>query len=125
MVEEDDIVVQVTITNHGDTPYRLLEWNLPEDGTMTKPLFRVYRGNSEIPFRPQVVVDQEIDDGDYETIQAGGTSSATIRLARAYDVRPEGRYRVQYEALNQLRAEKPAGQSTEWLRSKAVVVQRR
>jgi hypothetical protein len=37
-------------------------------------------------------------------------------LARAYDVKPKGTYRIQYEALNQVLDDGPEGGFDEWWR---------
>src|SRR5579884_4066678 len=102
MAREDgsDILVKVTVANHSQSPYRLLEWNLPKNGAMTGPLFEVTRDGSVVEYRGRVV-KRAVTDSSYIQVASGKSLTVEIGLAQAYDVRPPGKYAITYKAFNQ------------------------
>lgn len=97
---EDDIVLRMTMVNRDEKAFPLLRWNLPEDGELTNALFEVTRNGAPVPYRGKMV-KRSVSDQDYLQIKPGEQRSATIALAQGYDVKPRGRYTIQYRAWNQ------------------------
>jgi hypothetical protein len=87
---------------------------------MINGLFKVHRGDEEIRFNG-MIVDHDISESDYLTVDAGSTCTATIGLAQYYDVQPKGRYRIQFRVVN----DRLDGGPADWLESNVIVVRRR
>jgi hypothetical protein len=97
---DDDIVIQVTMTNRQESPFRLLKWNLPPDGTLTTALFAVSRNGKPVEYTGKMIKRTVMAD-DYMVLDSGRNYSTKVGLASAYDVKPKGRYIIQYVASNQ------------------------
>lgn len=96
----NDIVVKVTVANHSQSPYRLLEWNLPKNGEMTTALFQVTRDGAVVEYKGRMV-KRQVNGDSYITISPGGTLSAEVPLRQGYDVQAPGQYAITYKAFNQ------------------------
>ncbi len=96
----DDIVVHVTLVNHGPGIFRLLRWNLPEDGRLTSDLFEVSRDGKQVRYRGKMV-KRSVTSESYLTLLPGKECDFRISLAQEYDVAPTGQYKAPYHAWNQ------------------------
>jgi hypothetical protein len=95
-----DIVVTVTMWNHSQSAYRLLEWNLPQDGKMTSPLFEVTRDGTVLEYRGPMV-KRAVTAESYLSIPPGRSLSTEIALRNDYDVQGGGKYAITYQSFNQ------------------------
>jgi hypothetical protein len=118
-VKGDDIEVKVTLVNPGSSPFALLKWNLPGNGRLDGSLFAVTRDRKTIEYRG-MEMKRAVSDADYIPLEPGRDYSTSIRLAQGYDVRPKGKYTIQYHAWNQV----PDGSKVLSFESNAVEVNR-
>jgi hypothetical protein len=95
-----DILVRITVANHSQSPYRLLEWNLPKNGAMTSALFQVTHDGSVVEYRGRTV-KRAVTRDRYIQLAPGRSLSAEIGLSQAYDVQSPGNYAITYKAFNQ------------------------
>ncbi|MBZ5523396.1 MAG: hypothetical protein LAP21_14260 [Acidobacteriia bacterium] len=95
-----DILVKVIMINHGPGTFRLLRWNLPQDGHLTSALFEVTRDGHPVEYHGRMV-KRRVTPADYISMEPGKEYSATLSLSQAYDVTPPGQYKVRYSVYNQ------------------------
>lgn len=104
----EDAPVVVTFRLHGlpNAGLLVLRWNTPLEGLRGR-LFRVRRGEVEIPYAGPMVKRGDPARSDYLELPAGGTLSADVDLAAGYDFGVPGDYTV--ELLGALLDVAPAG----------------
>ena len=95
-----DIVVKVTVANHSQSQYRLLEWNLPKNGELTTALFEITWNGSAVEYRGRMV-KREVTAASYTVLASAHSLRAEMSLLQAYAVSSPGRYSITYKAFNQ------------------------
>jgi len=95
-----DIQVNVTIANHSQAPYELLQWNLPKNGEMTSALFQVTRNGSAVEYKGRMV-KRAVTGDSYVQLPPGRSISVELGLRQAYDIQSPGEYGITYKAFNQ------------------------
>jgi len=96
----EDIVVRVTVVNNGKKPFALLNWNLPEGGGLSAPLFVISRDGQPVRYHGKMV-KRRVTSESYLRLKPGKEYAAEIPLAQAYDVKQPGKYKISYHAWNQ------------------------
>ena len=89
----DDVRVNLTLTNTGDKPIRLLKWQLP--GSEDAPLFLVERDGEKVGYEGALIKRAAPTDKDFQLLKAG--QSLTLPVAHRFRVpvtRPDAKDRV-------------------------------
>ena len=89
------VVLKFTLTNPGPSPLQVLRWNTPFEGSWLAPFIELTRDGRPVPYQGPMVKRREPTAQSYLRLEAGGSASAEIELAPAFDVSLPGRYRVQ------------------------------
>jgi hypothetical protein len=95
-----DLVVELTMINHGPGNFRVLKWNLPDDEELTNNIFTITRDGKEVAYRGKMA-KRRVTAESYRTLVPARTYSERINLSQAYDVAAAGHYQIQYQVTNQ------------------------
>jgi hypothetical protein len=94
-----DIVATLRIENPTPKPFRLMKWNLGENGRVDEPIFAVSKDNQRIPYRGIIATYIPVEDS-YIVLQPGQSATTSLRLRQSYDVSSPGSYQIRYESWN-------------------------
>jgi len=95
----DALIVEFSLTNHGDEPVRVLPWNTPLEGRFTAPIFKVETSDGRIiEYIGPMLKRRAPTAGDYLTLGSGEVVSARLDLAEAYALYDTGSYWISFDA---------------------------
>jgi hypothetical protein len=80
--------------NHGPRPVQLLTWATPFEPAWFAPWARVQRGSKALGYVGAMMKRGDPQAGDYLSIAAGASASASFSLVPAFDISAPGRYRL-------------------------------
>lgn len=86
--------LQFVLRNRGPDAVAVLTWGTPFEGWY-QPFVRVLRDGQPLPYAGPVVKRGDPEADEMRRLAAGGTRSASLALAPAFDLRAPGRYRVE------------------------------
>lgn len=84
-----------TLTNHADAPFYVLKWFTPLEGVGGE-IFRVERDGRALPYEGVLASRGDPTADSYLLLPAGGSVSAVVDLAGAYDFTGEGTYTIAF-----------------------------
>lgn len=94
--KDDDVVVNVTITNTSDSPQYMLKWHTPFGGEIEESLFDVTRDGQKVPYLGAHYKRQAPTAADYYLLKPGASHSMKVELSALYDMSVTGDYQVRY-----------------------------
>ena len=97
-VSEQDVMVNVTFTNIGDSPIQLVRWYLPE-GELDGQLFMLSRDGQDVPYVGPLVKRGSMTNQDLMTLLPGESAQRTVELSSAYDMSASGVYSIRYAVV--------------------------
>jgi peptidyl-Lys metalloendopeptidase len=92
----DDVLVKVTVTNHGSSPELVLKWQTPFGGEVEEPLFDVTRDGAPVRYRGPHYKRPAPTRADYYLLKPGRSYSTRVELSSVYDMSVSGDYQVSY-----------------------------
>lgn len=95
LASEDDVVVDVTITNTSSAPQTILKWHTPFGG-VEGPLFAVTRDGAPVPYLGRQYKRPAPTAKDYYLLKPGASYTTKVELSALYDMRVTGDYTVTY-----------------------------
>lgn len=90
----DDVRVNLTLTNSGDKPVRLLKWQLP--GSEDAPLFLVERDGQPVNYEGALIKRAAPTDKDFQLLKAGQSLTVQAEVSGLYDMSAQGQYSIRY-----------------------------
>ena len=90
----DDVRVNLTLTNTGDKPIRLLKWQLP--GSEDAPLFLVERDGEKVGYEGALIKRAAPTDKDFQLLKAGQSLTLQAEVSGLYDMSAQGQYSIRY-----------------------------
>ncbi len=102
----DDVRVNLTLTNTGDKPIRLLKWQLP--GSEDAPLFLVERDGEKVGYEGALIKRAAPTDKDFQLLKAGQSLTLQAEVSGLYDMSAQGQYSIRYRLPTLPREAKPA-----------------
>ena len=90
----DDVRVNLTLTNTGEKPVRLLKWQLP--GSEDAPLFQVERDGQPVDYEGALIKRAAPSDKDYQLLKAGQSLTVQAEVSGLYDMSAQGQYSIRY-----------------------------
>ncbi|WP_162540698.1 M35 family metallo-endopeptidase [Aeromonas caviae] len=90
----DDVRVNLTLTNTGEKPVRLLKWQLP--GSEDAPLFQVERDGQPVDYEGALIKRAAPSDKDYQLLKAGQSLTVQAEVSGLYDMIAQGQYSIRY-----------------------------
>ena len=97
--KNDDVVVNVTITNTSSTPQYVLKWHTPIDG-VEDHLFDVTRDGEKLPYLARHYKRPAPTAKDYYVLKPGASHTSKVELSSIYDMSVTGDYSVKYHAAS-------------------------
>ena len=97
--KNDDVVVNVTITNTSSTPQYLLKWHTPFGG-VEDHLFDVTRDGEKLPYLGRHYKRPAPTAKDYYVLKPGASHTSRVELSSMYDMSVTGDYSVKYHAAS-------------------------
>lgn len=94
-VSNHEVLVNVTFTNMGDLPLRMVDWLLP-DAELDADMFLLSRDGEPVAYLGPIVKRVPPTAQDMITLAPGESISRTVDLAGAYDLTVSGVYSIQY-----------------------------
>ena len=91
----DDVRVNLTLTNTGDKPIRLLKWQLP--GSDDAPLFLVERDGQPVSYEGALIKRAAPTDKDFQLLKAGQSLTVQAEVSGLYDMSAQGQYSIRYQ----------------------------
>nr|WP_050716753.1 M35 family metallo-endopeptidase [Aeromonas tecta] len=91
----DDVKVNLTLTNTGDQPIRLLKWQLP--GREDAPLFVVERDGQRVDYEGALIKRAAPTDKDFQLLKAGQSLTLQAEISGLYDMSVQGQYSIRYQ----------------------------
>jgi peptidyl-Lys metalloendopeptidase len=95
LAQDDDVVVDVTITNTSASPQYILKWHTPFAG-IEEPLFAVTRDGIKVPYLGKHYKRAAPTARDYYLLKPGASHTAKVELSALYDMSITGDYTVTY-----------------------------
>ena len=89
----EDIMFQVSITNPGNDPIKILRWLTPLDG-VKGPLFIVSRDGNPVEYLGPIYKRAAPTEQDYTTLTPGETLASEVNLSTLYDFSTSGNYKI-------------------------------
>jgi peptidyl-Lys metalloendopeptidase len=80
------------LLNRGQRPVQLLTWATPFEPAWFAPWLSVQRGSKALRYSGAMIKRGDPQAGDYLSIAAGASASASFSLAPAFDISAPGRY---------------------------------
>lgn len=99
LAKEDDVVVDVTITNTSSTPQTILKWATPFGG-VEEPLFTVTRDGAKVYYLGARHKRPVPTAKDYYLLKPGASYTARVELSALYDMSVTGDYTVAYNTAS-------------------------
>jgi len=93
--KRDEVMVNVTLTNTGTAPERILKARTPF-GPAEFPLFEITRDGQPVRYLGREVKRRVPLEADYLVLAPGESRSARVELSRSYDMAATGAYAVRY-----------------------------
>ncbi len=94
-VSDREVLVNMTFTNDGSTPVRMVNWFMP-DGELTGDMFSLLRDGQPVSYLGPIVKRGAPGTEDLVTLAPGQSVTRTVDLAGAYDLSRAGNYSIQY-----------------------------
>ena len=111
LAKDDDVVVDVTITNTSAVPQTILKWHTPFGG-VEEPLFTVTRDGAKVPYLGKRYKRPAPTARDYYLLKPGASHTSRVELSSLYDMSVTGDYTVTYNTgTTQLFAAAPPASS--------------
>jgi peptidyl-Lys metalloendopeptidase len=95
--KDDDVTVQVTVTNTSASPVRVPAWTLPL-ADIEAPLFDVTRDGIRARYLGMRVKRGAPGPGDYIELAAGASKTASVELSALYEMNITGAYTIRYRS---------------------------
>ena len=95
----DAVLVDVTITNLGSRPARILKWFTPAED-VEEPLFAVSLNGSPVSYLGPIYKRPAATGSDYVSLKAGESLTRTVDLSAYYDFSASGDYSLQYSVAS-------------------------
>lgn len=95
LTKDDDVVLDVTITNTSSAPQTILKWHTPFGG-VEEPLFAVTRDGAKVPYLGKRYKRPAPTAKDYYLLKPGASHTARVELSALYDMSVTGDYTVTY-----------------------------
>ena len=92
----EDIMFQVSITNPGNDPIKILRWLTPLDG-VKGPLFIVSRDGNPVEYLGPIYKRAAPTEQDYTTLTPGETLASEVNLSTLYDFSTSGNYKISFQ----------------------------
>lgn len=92
---QDDVVVNVTLTNASSVPQYVLKWHTPF-GDIEESLFEVTRDGAKVPYEGMHVKRAAPTPADYYVIQPGKSHKVKVELSQMYNMSISGDYSIRY-----------------------------
>jgi len=93
--KRDEVMVNVTLTNTGTAPERILKARTPF-GPAEFPLFEITRDGQPVRYLGREVKRRVPVEADYLVLAPGESRSARVELSHSYDMAATGAYAVRY-----------------------------
>jgi peptidyl-Lys metalloendopeptidase len=93
--KDDDVIVNVTITNTASTPQYVLKWHTPF-GEIEESLFEVRRDGLPVTYLGTQYKRALPTARDYYLLKPGASHSASVELSSLYDMSVTGDYVIRY-----------------------------
>jgi hypothetical protein len=87
-------LLRLTLHNPGRRAQHFLEWGTPFEPAWFAPYVSVFRGDVELPYGGAKMKRGDPPAAQYQAVPPGGSRSAGIDLAQAFDLGRPGHYRV-------------------------------
>ena len=94
-VSDQDVMVNVTFTNVGQTPLQLVRWYMP-DGDLDGDLFILSRDGQAVSYVGPLVKRDALTNQDLMTLAPGESVQRAVELASVYDMSTSGVYSIRY-----------------------------
>lgn len=95
------VMVELTFTNVGRTPVRLLNWFVP-DGEPEDDVFSVTRDGAPVSFMGPHIKRPAATADDFIVLQAGESITRSADIGAYYDLARSGDYTIQYQVSERL-----------------------
>ena len=95
--KDDDVVVNVTITNTSGSPQYVLKWHTPFGGEIEESLFDVTRDGQKVHYLGAHYKRPAPTAADYYLLKPGASHSMKVELSAMYDMSVTGDYQVRYD----------------------------
>jgi len=92
---DDAVLVNVTISNAGKNPVKVLKWFTPVED-VEEPLFKVTRGGAAVDYVGAVYKRATPTSNDYVHLKPGESFTRTVDLGLYYDLSATGAYELEY-----------------------------
>ena len=92
----DDVSINVAISNAGTTPVFVPKWYVPSRAA-TSGVFTVTRNGEPVPYLGALVKRKAFGAADFVRIAAGGRLEFKVELSALYDLSATGVYNIQYD----------------------------
>ena len=91
----DSVLVNVTFTNTGKNPVKVLKWFTPAED-VEEPLFKVTRDGAAVDYIGAHYKRLAPTGNDYINLKSGESFTSTVDLAQYYDLSVSGNYELEY-----------------------------
>lgn len=91
-----DVLVNITLTNNGNKPAKVLKWYTAADG-IEENLFRISRDGENLHYLGAHYKRPAPQAGNYIHLKAGESITQTAEISSVYDFSRTGDYRVQFD----------------------------
>ena len=88
-------IFEFRLENLSNRAIYILKWHTPLEGILSR-IFKVTRDGEELDYLGLMVRRGDPIAEEYEEIAPGKSASASFDLAKAYDVTPAGKYRLEF-----------------------------
>jgi peptidyl-Lys metalloendopeptidase len=95
--KDDEVTVQVTVTNTSASPVRVLAWTLPL-AEIEAPLFDVTRDGQKVRYLGIRVKRGAPGPDDYIELAPGASTSTAVELSALYEMNITGAYTIRYRS---------------------------
>jgi len=98
---QDDILLEMTVTNSNDFSVNLLKWYVPMDGylslsSMEGPLFEILLNGEPIDYFGILIKRGQPTADDYISLDVGESITGVVNLSDSYDFSNSGDYLIRY-----------------------------
>ena len=97
--KDDDVVLNVTITNTSSTPQYVLKWHTPFAG-VEDHIFEVTRDGVDVPYLGAHIKRPAPTAKDYYLLKPGQSHTSKVEISALYDMTVTGDYSVKYHAAS-------------------------
>ncbi|MBQ4845934.1 M35 family metallo-endopeptidase [Pseudoalteromonas sp. MMG005] len=119
LTTEGDIHVELVLTNHDNSPVKVLKWYTAADGVQGN-IFNITRDGEPVEYTGALYKRTAPSENDYQMLKPGQSINYSIELSSLYNFALPGEYRVQYQANSLHLFKAPKNEHMQSLKNNAV-----